>query len=43
MYYVIADNPPADIAYYPDSGKWFFKPPRKCFTMQETAYYAAEE
>ncbi len=43
LYYVIADNPPADVVYYPDSKKWFVKPQRKCFTMQEADYYANEE
>jgi uncharacterized cupin superfamily protein len=43
LYYVIADNPPADFTHYPDSDKWAVKPPRKCFTVQETDYYAGEE
>jgi uncharacterized cupin superfamily protein len=43
VYYVIADNPPAEVGYYPDSKKWFVKPQRKCFTMQEVDYYAGEE
>ena len=43
VYYVIADNPPADVTNYPDSNKWFVKPQRKSFTMQETDYYANEE
>lgn len=43
LYYVIADNPPADFATYPDSNKWAVKPPRKCFTMQEVDYFAGEE
>lgn len=43
LYYVIADNPPADVIYYPDSDKWMVKPQRKCFTMQETDYHANEE
>ena len=43
IYYVIADNPPADVTNYPDSNKWFVKPQRKSFTMQETDYYANEE
>jgi uncharacterized cupin superfamily protein len=43
VYYVIADNPPADVISYPDSDKWFVKPHRKCFTLQEAAYYAGEE
>ena len=42
-YYVIADNPPADVIDYPDSGKWFVKPQRKSFTMRETDYYEGEE
>jgi len=42
-YYVIADNPPADVITYPDSNKWFVKPQRKSFIMQETDYYANEE
>jgi len=28
---------------YPDSNKWFVKPQRKSFTMQETDYYANKE
>jgi uncharacterized cupin superfamily protein len=43
VYYVIADNPPADVSYYPDSNKWTVKPQRKYFTMQEVDYYAGEE
>jgi uncharacterized cupin superfamily protein len=43
LYYVIADNPPADVITYPDSNKWLVKPQRKSFTMQETDYYANEE
>jgi uncharacterized cupin superfamily protein len=43
LYYVVADNPPADFAHYPDSNKWLVKPPRKCFTMQEADYYQGEE
>ena len=43
IYYVIADNPRADVTNYPDSNKWFVKPQRKSFTMQETDYYANEE
>lgn len=43
LYYVIADNPPADVITYPDSGKWFVKPHRKCFTIQETGYYENED
>jgi uncharacterized cupin superfamily protein len=43
LYYVIADNPPADVITYPDSKKWFVKPQRKSFTMQETNYYSGDE
>jgi uncharacterized cupin superfamily protein len=43
VYYVIADNPPADVINYPDSNKWFVKPHHKSFTLQETNYYAGEE
>ncbi len=39
----IADNPPADVVNYPDSGKWFVKPWRKCVIVQEADYYAGEE
>lgn len=43
VYYVIADNPPADVITYPDTGKWFVKPHRKSFRMVEEDYYAGEE
>lgn len=43
IYYLIADNPPADVIEYPDSNKWMVKPARKCFTLQETDYFANEE
>ncbi|MDB6079106.1 MAG: Cupin domain protein [Akkermansiaceae bacterium] len=43
VYYVIADNPPADVITYPDSNKWSVKPQRKSFVMQEVDYYAGEE
>src|SRR5262249_39488133 len=43
IYYVIADNPPADVINYPDSNKWFVKPQRKSFRIQEAEYYAGEE
>jgi uncharacterized cupin superfamily protein len=39
IYYVIADHPPADIAFYPDTEKWAIKPPRKFFKMTEVPYY----
>src|SRR5262245_61601674 len=43
LYYVIADNPPADVGFYPDSNKWFIKPQRRSFRLQEADYYAGEE
>ncbi len=39
VYYVIADNPQADITHYPDTGKWAIKPTMKYFKMDETDYY----
>lgn len=42
-YYVIADHPLADVATYPDTGKWAVKPPTKCFTMTEVPYYEPED
>jgi uncharacterized cupin superfamily protein len=43
VYFVIADNPPADITHYPDSNKWFIKPQRKFLTALEVSYYDGEE
>lgn len=43
VYYVIADNPPADIVRYPDSAKWFAKPLRKVFREEIGNYYDGEE
>ncbi len=37
------NDPPADVITYPDSTKWFVKPHRKCFTIQEIDDYADEE
>lgn len=41
-YLVIADNPPADIAYYPKSKKWGIKPGR-IFFRESVDYYDGEE
>lgn len=43
VYYVIADNPPSEVGHYPDSNKWFMKPARRCFTLQDAEYYSGEE
>lgn len=40
---VIADHPPADVIHYPDSGKWFVKPQKKVFEMNEVDYFKGEE
>jgi uncharacterized cupin superfamily protein len=39
VYYVIADHHPAEVAVYPDTGKWGIKPQGKYFTMAEASYY----
>jgi uncharacterized cupin superfamily protein len=43
LYYVIANNSPADVIYYPDSDKWLIKPQRLVFKAEEIDYYAGEE
>jgi uncharacterized cupin superfamily protein len=40
---IVADNPPLDGCYYPDSGKWALRPPGKVFRMEETGYFDGEE
>ena len=43
IFYVIADNPPADSTWYPHSKKWQMKPQRKLFRMTEVDYFDGEE
>lgn len=43
IFYVIADNPPTDSTYYPNSKKWMLKPQRKIFRMTEVDYFDGEE
>jgi len=43
VYYIIADNPPADLIHYPDSNKWLTKPQKQCFTMEKVEYFAPED
>ncbi|MEP7072226.1 MAG: cupin domain-containing protein [Verrucomicrobiota bacterium] len=45
VYYVIADNPPGDTCYYPDSGKWsVWNGTEEQIIKGEAAdYYAGEE
>jgi len=42
VYYVIADNPQADVIHYPESQKWLAKPARKVF-REEVDYFDGEE
>jgi uncharacterized cupin superfamily protein len=43
LFYVVADNPPADYWHYPDSGKWGLRAPRKFFRITEADYWDGEE
>ncbi len=44
IFYVIADNPPADSTWYPNSRKWMLKPGRKIFREgTEVDYFLGEE
>ena len=40
--YIIADNPAADIWFYPDSNKWGIAPLRKFFRLIELDYFDGE-
>lgn len=40
---IVTDNPPLDACYYPDSDKWFLRPPGKVFRMSETDYLDGED
>lgn len=40
---ILADNPPLDAFFYPDSNKWGLRPPGKYFRMAETGYFDGEE
>lgn len=42
-YLLIADNPPVDYWFYPDSNKWGLRAPRKFFRMAEVGYWDGEE
>ena len=42
VYYVIADNPQADVIHYPDSAKYFVKPQRIAFETP-VDYFKGEE
>ncbi len=43
IFLLIADNPPCDIFFYPDTGKWGFRPQGKFFRMTEEPYWDGEE
>jgi uncharacterized cupin superfamily protein len=42
-YYVIADNPRADVTTYPKTGKRHFKPEMRCVVIEDVDYYLGEE
>ncbi|MFA5057249.1 MAG: cupin domain-containing protein [Opitutaceae bacterium] len=41
--FIVADNPPLDACYYPDSDKWALRPPGKIFRITEVDYLDGEE
>ena len=41
--FIVADNPPLDACYYPDSNKWALRPPGKIFRLTEVDYLDGEE
>ena len=41
--FIVADNPPLDAFYYPDSDKWGLRPPGNYFRMQPAGYFDGEE
>jgi uncharacterized cupin superfamily protein len=41
--FIVADNPPLDAFYYPDSNKWGLRPPNAFFTLTEASYFAGED
>jgi uncharacterized cupin superfamily protein len=40
---IVADNPPMDAGYYPDSDKWYLRPPGKVFRVTEADYFDGED
>lgn len=40
---IVADNPPLDVLFYPDSNKWALRPPLKIFRMTEVDFFDGEE
>ncbi len=43
LYYLVADNPPVDYWYYPDSRKWGLREPRMFFRPAPLEYWDGEE
>jgi len=43
VYYLVANNPPADICFYPNSNKWAVDPQGKVFRLKEAGYWDGEE
>ncbi|MBI4622028.1 MAG: cupin domain-containing protein [Verrucomicrobia bacterium] len=43
LFYLVADNPPVDYWYYPDSNKWGLRAPRKFFRIDDVDYWDGEE
>ena len=43
LFYLVADNPPQDNWYYPDSHKWGQRSPRKIFRATDADYWDGEE
>lgn len=39
VYYIIADNPPTDVYYYPDSDKWGIRGAKGNIRFRETTHY----
>ncbi len=40
---IVADNPPMDGGYYPDSDKWYLRPPGKVFRLADVDYFDGED
>lgn len=43
LFFLIADNPPADYWHYPDSNKWGLREPRQFFRTTAVDYWEGEE
>lgn len=43
LFYIVADNAPVDVCYYPDSDKWGIRTLRKFFRASDTDYWDGEE